>query len=301
MLHMQLLHHLMTETRKTFWESFDVVVASPETLQICMSSPYVMNELLALSALHLSTLRPVEQEFYRHHAAQLQTHALAILNSMELELTQETCVPLFLFSGLLNVHLLYDVLINRDQDFDRFLDQLVSSFRLHRGIRAITANSWGMLRESSLKALILDSERRFSSITGLDPECAKLLTLIKAAKLGPSITNTYKQAIESLQHAMVTCLYGKQGANVTEITAWPTLVSPEYLDFLTMRYPEALVVLAYYAACLHTRRDVWGFGDGGRFLVESIIKYLGPEWAEWLDWPVRVLDDHHQNSQRVES
>ncbi|OGM42152.1 C6 finger domain protein [Aspergillus bombycis] len=296
MLHMQLLHHLMTETRNTFEESFDVAVASPDTLQICMSSPYVMNELLALSALHLSTLRPAEQEFYRRHAAQLQTHALTILNSMELELNQETCVPLFLFSGLLNVHLLYDVLINRNQDFDHFLDQLVGSFRLHRGIRAITTNSWGMLRESSLKALILDSEKRFSSITGLDPECAKLLALIKAAKLGPSITNTYKQAIESLQHAMASCLYGKQGANVTEITAWPILVSPEYIDLLTMRYPEALAVLAYYAACLHTRRDMWGFGDGGRFLVESIIKCLGPEWAEWLDWPVRVLNDNHQSS-----
>ncbi|KAE8366835.1 hypothetical protein BDV27DRAFT_85826 [Aspergillus caelatus] len=301
MLHMQLLHHLMTETRNTFHGSLNTVIASPETLQICMSSPYLMNELLALSGLHLSTLRPAEQEFYHHHAAQLQTHALTIFNGLELEVNKETCVPLFLFSGLLNVHLLCDVLINRAPDFDHFLDQLVSSFRLHRGIRAITANSWGMLRESALKPLILDGEKRFSRIMGLDPDCAKLLALIKAAKLGPSITNTYTQAIESLQHAIIACSHGKQGGNITEITAWPILVSPEYIDLLAVRCPEALVVLAYYAACLHARRDMWAFGDGGRFLVESIITYLGSDWAEWLDWPARALGDHHQSSQRVES
>ena len=260
-----------------------------------------MNELLALSALHLSTLRPAEQEFYRHHAAQLQTHALTIFNGLELEVNKETCVPLFLFSGLLNVHLLCDVLTNRDPDFDHCLDQLVSSFRLHRGIRAITAKSWGMLRESSLKPLILDGEKRFSRIKGIDPECAKLLALIKASKLGPSITNTYTQAIESLQHTIIACSHGNQDGNITEITAWPTLVSPEYIDLLALRCPEALVVLAYYAACLHARRDIWAFGDGGRFLVESIITYLGSDWAEWLDWPARALGDHHQSSQRVES
>ncbi|QMW40218.1 C6 finger domain protein [Aspergillus flavus] len=299
MLHMQLLHHLMTETRNTFHDNFNKAISSPEIQQICMSSPYLMNELLALSALHLSALHPAEREFYRHHAAQLQTHALTILNGMKLEVNQETCIPLFLFAGLLNVHLLYDVLINKDQDFDHFLDQLVSSFRLHRGIRAITTDSWGMLRESPLKPLILDGEKRFSKITGLDPECARLLALIKAAKLGPSITNTYKQAIESLQHAIVSCSYGTPGAGISEITAWPILVSPEYIDLLSMRCPEALAVLAYYAACLHTRRDVWGFGDGGRFLIESIITYLGPNWAEWLDWPARALGNHHQSSQRV--
>ncbi|KAE8372353.1 hypothetical protein BDV26DRAFT_274357 [Aspergillus bertholletiae] len=291
MLHMRLLHHLMTETRNTLNESFDKAIYSPDILQICMSTPYLINELLAISALHMSTLCPAEEGAYRHHAAQLQTHALTILNGMKLEVNQETCVPLFIFSGLLNAHLLYNSLLNKDRDFDPFLDQLVSSFRLHRGIRAITSNSWGMLRESSLRPLILDGEERFSRMTGPDPKCAKLLALIEAAKVGPSVTNTYKQAIESLQHAMVACAYGEQNANITEITAWPVLVSPEYIDLLMMRCPEALVVLAYYAACLHMRRDIWGFGDGGRFLVESIITYLGPDWAEWLDWPIQALGE----------
>ncbi|KAF5858502.1 hypothetical protein ETB97_004298 [Aspergillus alliaceus] len=296
MLHMQLLHHLMTETRSTFNESFSDTMFSPDVMHMSMSSPYLINEMLAISALHMSILRPADQDFYRHQAAQLQTHALTIFNSMELEVNQETCVPLFLFSGLLNVHMLCDSLNFRDQDFDQFLSQLVSSFRLHRGVRAITTNSWGMLRESPLKPIILDGETRFSRSTGPNPECVRLLDLIEASRLDPSITNTYKEAIEALQHAMVACLLDKQDTQASEITAWPVLVSPEYIDLLMLRRPEALVVLAYYAVCLHLRRYVWVFGDSGRFLIESIAEYLGTDWAEWLDWPVRTLKGRHQGT-----
>jgi hypothetical protein len=259
-----------------------------------------MNEILAISALHMSIVCPAEQAFYHHLAAQLQTHALTILNRMELEANQETCVPLFLFSGFLNVHMLCNTLVFGDQDFSRFLDQLVTNFRLYRGVRAVTSNTWAMLRESALRPLILDGEVRFSGNTNLNPECTKLLNLIKAAKLGPSITDSYQKALEVLQYTIRARSHEKQNGVVSGITAWPVLVPPEYIDLLMLRRPEALVILAYYAIGLHLRRDVWIFGDGGRFLIESISKYLGPEWAEWMVWPMRALNDPHPDLQQSE-
>ncbi|KAF7587062.1 hypothetical protein BBP40_007819 [Aspergillus hancockii] len=295
MLHIQLLHHFMTEMRNTFNENIITGIFSPEVMRICMTSSYLMNEVLAFSALHMSICCPAEEAFYHHHAAQLQTHALTILNNMELEINQETCIPLFLFSGILNVHMLCNTLVFRDPDFTQFLDQLVTGFRLHHGVRAVTGTSWAMIRESALRPLILDGEMRFSKNTKPDPECTRLLDLIEKANLGPSITDNYQKAIEMLQFSMNARSHEKQKDIVSEITAWPVLVPPEYIHLLMLRRPEALVVLAYYAVCLHLRRDVWVFGDGGRYLIESINKYLGPDWAEWMDWPMRALNDSHQS------
>ncbi|KAE8146555.1 hypothetical protein BDV25DRAFT_162230 [Aspergillus avenaceus] len=293
MLHIRLIHHFMTEIRALFSDTVGTSMLLPGVMDACLSSPYVMNEALALSALHMSITRPAERDFYRHHAAQLQTHALTMLNSMDLQLNQETCVPLFLFSGVLNMHILCDALTFRDNDdFEQFLDHLARGFRLCHGIRAITGSSWVMLRESALKPIILDGEAQFESRSKLShPESAKLLESIEKAKLGPSLTATYRKAIEALQAAVHIHSHENVGDSISKITAWPVLMPPEYIDLLMPRRPEALVVLTHYAVSLHFRRDIWVFGDGGRFLIESINQYLGPGWAEWLEWPMRVLNE----------
>ena len=56
----------------------------------------------------------------------------------------------------------------------------------------------------------------------------------------------------------------------------------EYINLLALRSPDALAVLAYY-------RVVPRLGDNGRYLIESIIDYLGASWSKWLAFPRQVL------------
>ncbi|KAF7182918.1 hypothetical protein CNMCM7691_002662 [Aspergillus felis] len=290
MLHMELFSHLYAETlpelnrRKGSVHFFSIM---PHLTK----APYVANELLAFSALHLSTKHPERREYYRTHAAQLQTHALAIFKETDLEVNQETCVPLFVFSAILGLHTLCDVLLYRENDFDQFVDKFVHCFRLHRGIRAICGKAWEMLHQSVLQPLIVDGHSLYQFDGRLGAGCEKLLNLVQAAKLGDTLTNIYKQAIECLQtstNALIAA--GSLAGSSHGSTAWPILVSPEYIDLLPQRRPEALVILAHYAILLHSCRDSWMFGDGGQFLIESIRDFLGPDWTEWLEWPIKALD-----------
>ncbi|KAH1488400.1 hypothetical protein LV164_002225 [Aspergillus fumigatus] len=290
MLHMELFHHLYTETfpeldRRKYADHFHSIM--PHLLK----APYVVNELLAFSALHLSTKHPERQGYYRTHAAQLQTHALAIFKETTLEVNQETCVPLFFFSAILGLHTLCDVLVYRDNDFDQFVDKFVHCFRIQRGVRAICGKAWGLLHQSVVKPLLADGQSLYHFDGRLGAGCEKLLRLVQAANLGATLTDIYKQAIEHLQtstNALIAAgiLAGSNHGN----TAWPVLVPPEYIDLLLQRRPEALVILAHYAILLHSCRDSWMFGDGGRFLIESIRDFLGPDWTEWLEWPIKALD-----------
>ncbi|KAJ5934783.1 hypothetical protein N7466_004330 [Penicillium verhagenii] len=258
------------------------------------TSPFLMNELLALAATHISIQRPSERSIYRHHATQLQNHALASFNNAQNSEEPEGYMCRFIFSSMLGVHMLCDTLHFRDPDFTLFLDSFTHYLRIHCGVRSVMRNKWQALNETALGPVLRDGELRLQSKTndGLGPECSRLLGLVERSNLGPSITATYHTAIESLQMAFnsVSSTDSPRGYCVG-VVSWPATLSSEYIDLLTRRSPDALAILAHYAVILHHHRNLWLFGDGGRYLIQSISEFLGPGWAEWVAFPNHALSE----------
>ncbi|KAL4783766.1 hypothetical protein BJX76DRAFT_243526 [Aspergillus varians] len=290
MLHAELLYHLSTETFPSLRVGGNnIILLHKEAISHGLAAPYLMNELLALAALHLSIIRKSQKEFYRHHSAQLQNHALRMFHETDSDPDMKPPVPAFLFSSILGMHLLCDTLVHRDRDFQVFLDRFIHYFRIHRGVRTVIAGNWSQIKETSLRPILNEAEERMQSSTRDGQVCSRLLELTKAAKLGPSITETYEQALEALQSSLNASQSDTTGGTMHGALAWPVIVPWEYTNMLVHRRPEALVILAHYAVLLHSCRDMWVFGDGGKFLIQSIDRYLGPQWAEWLYWPNHVL------------
>ncbi|KAI1266974.1 hypothetical protein F5Y18DRAFT_353440 [Xylariaceae sp. FL1019] len=78
------------------------------------SSPYLMHEVLSMSARHLSTLVAAERAiYYLDQSTELQTWALAHFDPAPAEPNEEKCVSLFLFSSLLGIHALADLTLVR--------------------------------------------------------------------------------------------------------------------------------------------------------------------------------------------
>ncbi|PKY08354.1 hypothetical protein P168DRAFT_308406 [Aspergillus campestris IBT 28561] len=336
LLHLQLLHNFTTSTS----HSLTTPSFTPNITTLSLSTPYLANELLALSALHISATQPPHRKTYHHHAAQLQTHALAAFNATPdlVPITEDTCAPLLLFSSCLGLHALCDTLVfrdhpGRDTDFGHFIARFVRYLRLHHGVRAVTGSAWSMLRASVLSPLLDGSAALFDWNGGgggdsnddsnnLAPPFHHLWDRITARRLGADSTRVYHQAIQALQVAANASRISvdddiptpapipnngninansdsdterergsqqKEKTNPTGIIAWPVLVSPSYIDLLMHGRPEALVILACYGALLHRFSELWIFGDGGRFLIESVGEFLGSEWEGWLGWPRDVL------------
>lgn len=291
MLHIELFHNFATETSKIAGAG-DAQLTSVHVLKHGLSAPYVMNQVLALSALHLSLVRPAQQNYYRHSASQLQTHALSLYNTNRPEINQETCVAMLLFSSMLGTHTLCDSINYRESNFTCFLDKFVDCLRLHQGVRVVAKSSWKTLRESDLEPMLAAGEALPQLGATLTPEFKSLLERIRAVKLGDTLTDTYQQAIEALQ-SVSSATASDLSAYFTRnyLISWANLIPPEYIDALALRRPEAVVILAYYAALLHQQRSSWLFGDSGRSIILTIDAYLGPHWADWLAWPKRVLEE----------
>ncbi|KAL4812187.1 hypothetical protein BDW67DRAFT_178938 [Aspergillus spinulosporus] len=262
MLHAELFHHLFTETLPSLNDSKSSLSLSPAALiNFGLATPYLFNELLVLAALHLGILRKAQKDLYRSHSAQLQNQALRLL--------QETRSELDPGGGIPSVPL-----------------------RLHRGVRTIVGGNWSHLKQTSLKPVLEECEASVLKNTsdGEDQVCSRLLELIQAAKLGDTFTRTYVEVIGALQLAMNVLQSRSPLEKLNRALVWPVVVPGEYIDMLVHRRPEDLVLLAHFAALLHSCRDLWIFGDGGQFMIESISQYLGAEWEEWMEWPMRFLE-----------
>jgi hypothetical protein len=261
-----------------------------------------MNELLGFAALHKSiVVRDSHmKESYQFQAMNFQTHALSVYNAEPAILNADTCVAAFLFSAVLGAHLLCDTLIYRGDDtLARFLEKFVQYIHIHRGIRTVVGGQWDALIQSPIgRSFITDRVILSHQPTTFKPALSKLLGLIKSSKLGDSLTKAYNLTIGNLQSIMNACKISGSASTTSAsmstyaaVISWPVMVPIEYVDALDMRRPEALVILAHYAALLHMYRQLWIFGDGGFFLIESIYGSLGTEWEDWLEWPKKVLQD----------
>jgi len=288
--HLELFHHFSTATYTFAGVDHKLAEVSRQiAVKSGLSAPYLMHEILAIAARHLSILRPAQQEFYIHQATQLQTHAISLFNSTKPDVTADNCVPMFLFSSLLGVHVLCDTLAFRDDDFCAFLKRFTSYLQLHRGVRAVTSRSWHLLRKTELEP-ILQMGEALAEVQGMGEECDRLRTLITSADLGPSSIKACQQAIEYLQWVFDSqCKPSELDDIVHMVFSWPLLVSSEYTDLLLQQRPEALIILAYYAVLLHYCREIWVIGDSGQFLIQHITRHVGTNWEEWLAWPNEVL------------
>ena len=255
-----------------------------------LSTPYLMHEMLAIAALHISILNPGEEHFRRRQATELQQAALRQFDYSNFEVTEASCVPMFLFSSFLGIHMLCDTLRYRDEDLNKFLDSFTHWLKLHRGVRSITNKSWHLLQRTELAPFLKTGEAVAASVGQNGQECSRLRALIHSSELTTSSKEVYDEAIEHLQS-----LFDSQGImgpedSVQTVFHWPIIVSAQYAVLLSQRRPEALVLLAHYAMLLHVHRWLWVIGDGGEFLIRSISESLGSPWASWLEFPLSALE-----------
>ncbi|KAJ5753533.1 uncharacterized protein N7511_007686 [Penicillium nucicola] len=284
-LHLELFHHFATDVLA--FPGFDMLSSEGSAIDMTryiLSAPYLMNQILAFAALHLSVIHTTRQEFYQYHSSQLQTHALSEFNGGNLDVSADTCVPMFLFSSCLAMHVLAEKLLFRPDSFEDFLDHFVQSLRMHRGVRAVTNKSWHLLLQSPLKPL-LEIEQMILDQSTSGNECVELLAHLDAI-YDPVIDSIYRQTIEDLQKAFNASRSPLSNfSRIGPIIFWPVNITPEYIDLLSERRPEALAVLSHFGALLHLHREIWTFGNSGLYLISSISNYLGPQWESWLRWP----------------
>jgi hypothetical protein len=269
------------------------------SLAITISTPYLINQILALAALHLSYLRPGEAQKYAEEAAVFQADSLSSLNSATVEVNKDNCIPMLFFSALLGIYTLADAVITSDGDNCEFLDKYITYLDVHRGVHAVVAPFWSHLRQTELSPFLETALEQHSqaSYNEVDEVCTRLQRLLESADMSATSLRACQDAVQNLVRILGLITHAQaseQPATADTIYSWPILLSSVFTGLLAKRNPEALIILAHYAVVLHERRDVWVVGNSGRWLIKAITTHLGSYWKDWLAWPNNAL--LHANS-----
>lgn len=186
--HLVFLHHAETSTD-------DCIMARGQTKQVvdiairrAADAPYLIDQVLALSALHLATTSQRDPHSsdaspsssssssspspssLRHQATELQTRAVACFTRHARSIPADdtaSAIPRFLFAAILSLHVLAETLAEvrhlHHSRFHVFIDRFAECLRLHHGIRAVIRPTWQDLLESELEPLLTiprDAEER---------------------------------------------------------------------------------------------------------------------------------------------
>ncbi|EGS18989.1 uncharacterized protein CTHT_0056080 [Thermochaetoides thermophila DSM 1495] len=258
-----------------------------------LEAPYLMHQILAVSARRLAVLEPHRADYFHQHAIQLQTKAVSIYNgtAAKAQIDQTNCSALLLFCSLLGRHLFADLLARRDADFDIFLTHFLEFLSISRGLKAMSVSAWDLLLQSDIRHLVVWA-LDISQSTPEGTHCSELQRLVKeTTTLNPLSKEACMRAIAFLQVGFDSLLGAdERNQKYLMVFMWPAAVPHEFTELLAQKRPEAIAIMGYWALLLDCSKALWHIADSGSYLLRSISQYLGPRWAHWLSWPLSMLD-----------
>lgn len=291
MHHLELLLQYCTETYRTFasegplQEVWQVVV-----VRMGMSFPPLMYELLAIAALHLAHSRPANTAWYYRKSTELQTQALSAFTAQS-NVDESNCGPVLIFTSILGLHMLCDPGRTQELDSSQYLDHVIESVGLLRSVKGLTIADWEQqIRQTELRPLL--EVQQPTKPYDIPQPCADLAMIAHNSDLSLEASEAYGQAIERLQWAFcVSQVPYQRHATVKWLLAWPIQLTEKYLDLLSQRRPEALIILAYFGALMVFYGECWAVGDKGPTLIRAISSQVGPRWERWMEWPISFLSN----------
>jgi hypothetical protein len=293
MTHLELFSNPFSKEFQSFEESGQQdIMPTAIYAKYALTTPYLMHQVLATSALELSIRTASSRNLYHEYATGLHNRALSLFNESNpvLEVTEANCVHMFLFSSMVGVHLLCETLHYQRDSLEGFIDRFTQCLSVYRGVLTVIDQCRHLLRETELEPRLKLAEVLMQPTDVSGSECDSLMDLVNAADVTPSSRKAYRESVLYLQK--VFDVQRAASGNRTRMPlafAWPIYISPDFLDLLRQPQAEALVILAHYAVLLHRGRDLWLIGDSGQFLIESICGTLGSSWQEWLKFSKAAL------------
>jgi hypothetical protein len=296
--HLELFYYIIEGNEWAFNRGDQVTRA--HVLKHAFIYPFLLNELLAVSALHLSTRRQAQQPLYREEATRLQSQALQMFNETTQDLNPQNIIPVFLFSVIQGIATFFETF--HDPTYEAsdwtFFEKIIQSVKLLQGVRTIIDGWWDFLITSDIKdilkeAVALNVERSDEVINQFEASRVHILQ-------SPGLDQTQAAVCDKVIEELVTIYksaFGKGSERSTHdqaaakhATRWLIIIPPAYRELLVQRKLEALLILAHFAVILHKLRAGWTVGNAGQQLILAVEAHLEASWHEALSWPKSFVE-----------
>lgn len=264
-------------------------------IQLAFSHPYLLHIILGLSALHMLHSDPENAKLYEQASLHsLSAHRLARPQIKECNSVHSNA--LYCFTGFASLYAtaepplrLGSSKLDKPEDC---LTALLDAFEMGRGVAAIMTphrreieksgfleqERWKYDRDDSLASLMRDYPQLPDLETLIGERCDDIRRgpCIGAARLLFKYLAVLER--EPINHSSVSL-----------IQRWPMDIDVTVQNMARENDPVALVILAHYAAVMHSRRNYWFFARWPVLLLKSIEQMVPPEFQMFLRWPSEVV------------
>ncbi|PGH26401.1 hypothetical protein AJ80_01899 [Polytolypa hystricis UAMH7299] len=292
---LELLHHYTTVTFKTLpsgagpdqhglWQN--------QVVQLGFQHEFLLRGILAVSALHMFYLSPNRQDSLAVRASNHQSIAVESFREALNRVDPSNCVAIFAFSCII-VALTFAA--PKGPEYIGLQKEILDWFHMVRGCNSVVQTQWETLSRSFLAPLLKKGMMHETAASHAVRDCDKVTDLLQLcssdslAQEKPAATACALAVHELLNaYTQVSILTERKQDFVPVIFVWPIAIPQPYLTLLEERKPQALVILAYYAALLQRVDDQWYMKGWARYLVKQIETSVGAGWQPWLSWPKEV-------------
>ena len=292
---LELLHQFTTETCFTLSDRPESHALWQVTVpQEAFKHPFLMRGILAVSALHLSFLRPERHDYYNQLANRNQDAALGTFRPLMTNMDQSNCDAVLAMSTLVVVYGVESPKASESLGlFEYKGEHSYEWLPLIKGVYSIIMSVYPWIKSGKLSALLHDQDHGLPTTglsTALDNQLNNLDTLCEQASGGGDAVRMYKGALGSLRECFVRMNNRTpDDCEVSIAFLWPVLIPQEFVERLHAGEPIALIILAHYCVILHHLDSYWWMNGWARHIVRKIDRELDDNMQSWLQWATSVV------------
>ena len=284
------MHHYTASTSQTLSDMKEQKIAWQVNIpSIAYDAQYLMDAILAVSALHLRSLNPEDQALVRASHGYMAS-ALAQYSSLLREggLSEFNAEALFSTSALIA----FQASASRgfdDQDQGYILP--LAWFHSFQGVKAMVMASWKWLRNSEKIFPIIGGQPALS--LDFDPDRKAFFSPLldgMAVQLLNEPEQTRAETEQAYEHSVAFLNWAHQKPERARILGFAATVSRRFVELIGEQDPRALVIISCFFAMTKVVDDVWWLEGVAKREVMGIFSLLPQEWWGKMEWPLRIAN-----------
>lgn len=293
----ELMHHWTVSTSQTF--SDDPVLQTfmqVNAARVAFANEHVLHMILAISALHLTRLKPNQKQMYSEHAERHYEAGLRTVIPLLPKLNEENCHSIFLFASLCNSHSLARG--PKPGDFLLFGENGPAEWSiLFKGMLPVVMSHASTLMDGPLAPMM----RSGAAATHHTPVSLPIRENEQFSRLHELVQSTAESTeqlcileaamdhLRSLYSTRYTLDGRKCKTSLQHVGIWLW----RCIDGLTVlcqdRHPAALVIFAFACVALNDSSDMWSINGLVPHLLTGIHKHLSAQYHVWIQWPIQQV------------
>jgi hypothetical protein len=246
---------------------------------------------MAITALHLARVGSEDNETNFLLAAHHHSLALPLIRSELEAINEENCHAVYACGHLVTKYAFAaSATSSEDHVFSSGTGEVSEFLPLVRGAFAVAGYCMNWLVAGPLGPS-MERPRDENPSFALNPDDAYLSRLLPVLRARESAdTEACCEALNAIRRLLAMAATPNQTIAVkTLVLSWPAQISQDYIELMSKRKPEALVVLAHYCIMLKMIDSFWFMEGCAARLLEQCRRDLSEEWHPHIEWPISVV------------